>query len=154
MTENIPLIKYIYTALMAMIPVVELRGAIPYGISQGCETLPTYICAVLGNLFPVPFIVVYVRKIFALLRTKIPFTDRLITWLEKRGEGRGEIVRRWRFLGIVILVAIPFPGTGAWTGALVAALLDVRLKHALPAAFLGLLIAGAIVLLPSVHLLG
>ncbi len=149
-----PLIKYICTVFMAMVPVVELRGAIPYGISAGIEPWLAFGLAVFGNILPAPLLIIYIRKIFSFLRTRIPLTDRFISWLEKRGAEKGELVKRYRFLGIVILVAIPLPGTGAWTGALVSALLDVRMKRSLPAILLGVIIAGLIVLLPAAHLFG
>lgn len=134
-----------FTFFTAMIPVVELRGAIPFGIGLGLPPLYAYIAAVLGNLVPAPFIILLIRKIFALLR-RVQSFDSLITRLEKKAEKKGEIIQKYRALGLIILVAIPLPGTGAWTGALAAAFLNIRLCHALPEILLGLMIAGGIVL--------
>ena len=115
----------------AMVPVLELRGAIPVGVATGLSPLAACAIAVLGNMVPVPFILLLIRRIF--------------DWLERRAHLKGRVVRKYRLPGLIILVAIPLPGTGAWTGALVAALLDIRMRHAVPAIFLGVAIAGAIV---------
>lgn len=137
--------RYLLTFLVSMLPIVELRGAIPIGVGAGLDTLPTMITAVFGNMVPVPFIIIFIRKIFAWLRVKSARLGRLVSRLESRAEGKWEKVHRYQLLGLMILVAIPLPGTGAWTGALVAALMDIRLKNALPAIFLGVVIAGILV---------
>lgn len=129
----------------AMVPVLELRGAIPVGIAAGLPPMVACVTAILGNLMPVPFIMLLIRKIFDWLRDTRFFGPK-IEWLEKRAHLKGRLVRKYRLPGLVILVGIPLPGTGAWTGALVAALLDIRLRHAIPAIFLGLIIAAVITL--------
>lgn len=129
----------------AMVPVLELRGAIPVGIAAGLPPLTACALAVLGNLVPVPFIMLLIRRVFDWLRDSAVFGPKIV-WLERRAHLKGRVVRKYRLLGLVILVGIPLPGTGAWTGALVAALLDIRLRHAVPAIFVGLLIAAAITL--------
>ena len=128
----------------AMVPVLELRGAIPLGVAAGLPPLTACAAAILGNIVPVPFIMLLVRRVFRWLR-KTAFLGPKIDWLERRAHLKGRMVRKYRLPGLIILVAIPLPGTGAWTGALVAALLDIRMRHALPAIFLGVVIAGAIV---------
>lgn len=133
------------TFFMAMVPVVELRGAIPYGVIAGLSVPAAFIIAVIGNLVPIPFLVVFTRKVFEWLRTKSQSLDRFVSRLEAKAEKNKEVVERYEFWGLVILVAIPLPGTGAWTGALVAAMMDMRLKRAMPAIILGVLIAGVIV---------
>ena len=135
--------KLLLTFGTAMVPVIELRGAIPAGVAAGLPPVAAYITAVLGNLVPVPFIMLLIRKIFALLR-RVPVLNEKIDWLEKRAHLKGRVVRKYRLPGLIILVGIPLPGTGAWTGALVAALLDIRLRDAVPAILLGLIIAGGI----------
>ena len=127
----------------AMVPVLELRGAIPVGVAAGLPPAVACVVAILGNLVPVPLIMLLVRRVFDWLRHTAFFGPK-IEWLEKRAHLKGRIVRKYRLPGLVILVGIPLPGTGAWTGALVAALLDIRMRHALPAILLGLIIAGAI----------
>ena len=136
----------------AMIPVVELRGAIPLGISMGLPPLMVYVLAVLGNLLPVPFIILLVRRVFDWLR-KGRFWGPKITAMERRAHLKGRMVRKYRLPGLVILVAVPLPGTGAWTGAPVAALFDIRLRSAMPAILLGVLLAGGIMLAVSCGLL-
>lgn len=133
------------TFLMAMVPVVELRGAIPYGVIAGLSVPEAFILAVLGNLAPIPFLVVFTRKVFEWLRTKSEWLDGIVKRLERKADKNKEIVQRYEFFGLMILVAIPLPGTGAWTGALVAAMLDMRLKRAMPAIIVGVLVAGIIV---------
>ncbi len=133
------------TFLMAMVPVVELRGAIPYGVVAGLSVHTAFILAVLGNLLPIPFLVVFTRKVFEWLRTKNEGLDRMVCRLEAKADKNKALVERSEFLGLMLLVAIPLPGTGAWTGALVAAMLDMRLKRAMPAIIVGVLVAGVIV---------
>lgn len=131
------------TFFISMVPVIELRGAIPVGIAAGLPPAVAYIVSVLGNLVPVPFILLLIRRIFDWLRhTKT--LGPIIEKLEHRAHLKGRVVRKYRVLGLIILVGIPLPGTGAWTGALVAALLDIRLRSAIPAILVGLLIAGAL----------
>ena len=138
-----------------MIPVVELRGAIPVGVAAGLPPAVACAVAILGSLLPVPFIMLLARWVFNWLRDSRLFGSKIV-WLERRAHLKGRIVRRYRLPGLVVLVAIPLPGTGAWTGALVASLLDIRLRSALPAILLGLMIAGGIttaVTLGLIHLL-
>ena len=138
--------KCIMTMAIAAVPVVELRGAIPAGIAAGLDPWLACGAAILGNLLPVPFIILLVRQVFDLLR-KHPFFAPKIDVLERRAHLKGRLVRKYRLLGLTLFVAIPLPGTGAWTGALVAAFLNIRLRNALPAITLGVLIAGGLVTL-------
>ena len=147
--------KCIMTMAIAAIPVVELRGAIPAGAAAGLDPWLACTAAVIGNLLPVPFIILLVRQVFDWL-SKRPFFAPKIDALERRAHLKGRMVRKYRLLGLVLFVAVPLPGTGAWTGALVAAFLNIRLRHALPAITLGVLVAGGIVTLMTlgvIHLL-
>ena len=135
--------KLIATFFISMVPVIELRGGLPYGIT-GLDYPLALTAAVIGNMVPVPFIIVYIRHIFTWLRKRSKWWDEKITRLEKKAHLKGRVVRKYSTIGLCILVAIPLPGTGAWTGALVAAVLDMRLKKAIPAIFLGVCIAAAI----------
>lgn len=128
----------------AMVPVLELRGAIPLGVAAGLHPLAAMGAAILGNLVPVPFILLLVRRVFRWLRN-FPRLGEWISKLERRAHLKGRTVQKYRTLGLVLLVAVPLPGTGAWTGALVADVLDIRMRTALPAIILGVLIAGAVV---------
>ena len=123
---------------LAMIPVFELRGAIPVGVAAGLPFWMVFLTALLGNLLPVPFLILFTRRVFEWLRTKSAL-------LERKAAAKEELLKKYELLGLCILVAIPLPGTGAWTGSLVAAVFDIRLKHAFPAIALGVLIAGIIV---------
>ena len=133
----------ILTFAAAMVPVLELRGAIPLGAAAGLPLGEAAAIAVAGNLVPVPFIILLGRRVANWLRGTRFFGPK-IAWLERRAHLKGRLVRKYRLLGLAILVGIPLPGTGAWTGALVASVLDIRLRHALPAIFAGLVVAAGI----------
>ena len=138
------LAKCAMTLLIAMMPILELRGAIPYGLARGLPFWPVFGLSLVGNLIPAPFIILFIRRIFLFLRrsTRLgPTIDRL----ERKAHVKGRIMNKYKTLGLFILVAIPLPGTGAWTGALVAGVLDIRMRNALPAISLGVLAAGLIV---------
>lgn len=137
--------KLLATFFVSMVPVIELRGAIPIGISYGLPYWSVVAVSVIGNLVPVPFIILFIRKIFELMRKWSKKLDALVTKLEKRAESKSDVVLKYAFWGLFVLVAIPLPGTGAWTGALVAAMLDMRLRRAFPAIALGVIGAAAIV---------
>lgn len=134
----------VMTFFVSMVPVLELRGAIPIGVAGGLRPLAAMFLAILGNLVPVPFLILFTRQIFHWLKSKGRIRH-LVEKLEHRAAAKSRIVEQYAWWGLCILVAIPLPGTGAWTGALVAALLDLRLKRAMPAIALGVAIAAVIV---------
>ena len=129
-----PLGETLLTMLISMLPVVELRGGLPAGVAMG---LP----------IPVAFIILFVRPLFQWVRIHIPKLEGFISHLEARAEAKSADVLRYQTWGLLIFVAIPLPGTGAWTGALIAAVLNMRLKRAVPVIFLGVVIAGCIITL-------
>lgn len=137
--------KMIITFFISMVPVIELRGAIPIGVSYGLDYWVVVLLSIIGNLLPVPFIILFVRKVFEMIRKWNKKLDSLVSKLEKRAQSKSDVVQKFAFWGLFVLVAIPLPGTGAWTGALVAAMLDMRLKRAFPAIALGVIAAAAIV---------
>ena len=137
--------KFCFTVLVSMIPVVELRGGIPFGVSLGLSVPAAYLAAVIGNLLPIPFIIVYIRRVFRWLRKSLPRLDRMVDALERKAHLKGRIITRYKYLGLTLFVAIPLPGTGAWTGALAAAFLDMPLRRAMPAVILGVLTAGVVI---------
>ncbi len=141
--------KYLITFLISMVPVIELRGAIPIALAKDIEPWVAFMLAVFGNMLPIPFILVFIRSIFNWMK-KYDRLGRIVTKLETRAESKSESVRKYELVGLCILVAIPLPGTGAWTGALVAALMKMRIRRALPTIFVGVVIAGVIVTLVSV----
>ena len=142
MTDS--MVAVLQTMVIAMAPVVELRGAIPVGIALGLPFPVVFAAAYVGNMLPVPFIILFIRRIFAFLR-KSRHLGPLIERLERKAHLNGRKVNKYKTLGLFIFVAIPLPGTGAWAGALVAAFLDIRLRNALPAIACGVLVAGILV---------
>ncbi len=134
--------EFTLTVLFSMIPVVELRGGIPFGVTLGLPVWAAFIAAVIGNLIPVPFIIVYIRRIFQWMRQRIPRLNRMVDALERKAHLKGQKVTKYKYLGLAVFVAIPLPGTGAWTGALAAAFLDMPLRRALPSIIAGVLTAG------------
>lgn len=133
------------TLFVSMVPIIELRGAIPIGVGMGLNYWVVILISIIGNLIPVPFIIIFIRKIFAWLRTKSKHLNSLVSRLEARADKKSDVIQKYAFWGLFILVAIPLPGTGAWTGALVAALLEMPLKKAFPAILLGVVGAAIIV---------
>ena len=138
--------KCLFTMLVSMLPIIELRGGLPFGVALGLPYYLAFPAAVIGNLIPAPFIIVYIRRIFELMRKYLPSLNGLVDKLEKKAHLKGKKVQKYQYLGLWIFVAIPLPGTGAWTGALAAAFLGMRLKKAMPAEVLGVLTAGGIML--------
>lgn len=139
--EKIP--KELIVFIISLFPILELRGGMIAAKLLQMDFLPAIIICYIGNILPIPFILLFIRKIFDFLRDKKGFS-KLIRKLEERSLRRSEKVKRWRDLGLVIFVAIPLPGTGGWTGALIAALLEMKIKKALPLIVLGIFIAGVI----------
>lgn len=138
------------TFIVSMLPIVELRLAIPVGVSMGLPVWQAALISIVGNMLPAPFIIAFIRVVMDWLRGRAEWMRRFIAWLEKKGTGpKAERVRRYEFWGLLLLVAIPLPGTGAWTGALIAALLDIRMRRALPPILIGVVIAALIVSLAT-----
>lgn len=134
------------TLVTAMMPILEIRGAIPVGVASGLDPWLAFAVGFFGNMLPIPILILLARKIIEWLK-KHNMLVKLTAWLENKGSKGAQKVQKYSFWGLFILVAIPLPGTGAWTGALVASLLDMRLKRALPAIAMGVAVAGLIVLL-------
>lgn len=137
--------EFCYTLAFSMLPIVELRGGIPLGVGMGLPLPLAVIAAVIGNMLPVPFIILFTRRVYLWLQAHIPPLRGLLEKLERRVESKKDLVLRYQFWGLLLLVAVPLPGTGAWTGAMVAAVMDLRLKRAVPAILGGVLLAAAIV---------
>lgn len=140
-----PLGNIVMTFIVSMVPVIELRGAIPLGVLNGLDVEIAMLVSILGNLVPVPFIIIFIRKIFKWMQSKNETLEKVVHKMEEKADKKKDQVLKYEFWGLMILVAIPLPGTGAWTGALVAAMLDMQLKRAFPAIALGVLFAGVIV---------
>ena len=142
-------LRYLSVFGMAMLPVLELRGSVPWGVAQNLNYALVLIISILGNMLPVPFIILFIRKIFEWMKQKSTRLASIAEKLEARAHSKGNMLVKYEMLGLFILVAIPLPGTGAWTGALVASFFDLRMKNALPAIFLGVVTAGLIMTLVS-----
>ena len=134
--------KYLATLIISMIPVIELRGAIPIGVGLGLSHAEAMGISIIGNMLPVPFIILFIRPIFRWMTRKSGKLARLAEKLETKAEGKWDKIHRYQFFALTIFVAIPLPGTGAWSGALIAAVMNMRLRNALPSILLGVLIAG------------
>ena len=133
------------TLLISMVPVLELRAASPAGVIAGLDIPVVVAAAIIGNLIPIPFIIVFIRKIFKWMQTKSEKLAALVKRLEDKADRKKDKVLKYEFWGLMFFVAIPLPGTGAWTGALIAAMLDMQLKRAFPAIAAGVVIAAVIV---------
>lgn len=137
--------KSIITLLVSMVPIIELRGAIPIATGMGLSPWIAIPIAIVGNLLPVPFIIIFIKRIFAWMRKVSPKLNGIVDKMEAKAEKNKEKVLKYAFWGLVLFVAIPLPGTGAWTGSLVAAMLDMPLKKAFPSIIIGVLGAGVII---------
>jgi len=137
-------VKYLCVLGMSMLPIVELRGSVPFGVGMDLPLIPVLIVSIIGNMIPVPFIILFIRKIFEWMKKKSQKLGSIAEKLEARAAKKGDILVKYEMLGLFVLVAIPLPGTGAWTGALVAAMFNLRLKNALPAIIIGVVAAGFI----------
>ena len=140
--------NYLWVFFLSMVPVLELRAAIPIGATLGLEWVANYLICVIGTMIPVPIILLFVRHVLEWMK-KIPRLDKIALWVENKAQKNTPKVQKYASLGLLIFVALPLPGTGAWTGALVAAMLDMRMKYAIPSIFCGVLIAGLIMSLAS-----
>lgn len=137
--------KIIMTFFISMVPIIELRGTIPIALANGLNFWVTLIVAIIGNLVPVPFIIIFINKIFGWMRLKSDKLSTMINNIEDKARRKSDVVNKYAFWGLVILVAIPLPGTGAWTGALIAAMLQMKFKNAFFAIAIGVISAGLIV---------
>lgn len=134
----------------SMIPIIELRGAIPMGALLGLPWWQSYLLAVLGNMIPIPFILLMIRAVIAwMAKSKIKFFNKIADFLLKRVEKRRDKIEKYSFWGVCLFVAVPLPVTGAWTGSLVAAMIDMKFWKALLSCLLGVMIAGVIMTLIS-----
>ncbi|WP_035293233.1 small multi-drug export protein [Clostridium sp. KNHs214] len=140
--------KYAIVFFMSMVPIVELRGAIPYSQLYQLPLLQSYIIAIIGNMLPVPFIYLFARKVLVWGADK-PFIGNFFTWCLAKGEKAGKKLKetagnKGLFIGLLLFVGVPLPGTGAWTGTLAASFLDMDFKTSIVAVMAGVLLAGII----------
>ena len=149
--------KYFWVFLVSMVPLVELRGAIPIGTSMGLPLLQVYIVSVIGNMLPVPLIYFFARKVLEWGKDK-PLIGKFFSFCLEKGEKGGEKLQakagRGLFVALLLFVGIPVPGTGAWTGTLAASILDMDFKSSVTAVMLGVLLAGIIMWIVSAGTFG
>lgn len=139
--------EYLIVFLVSMVPLIELRGAIPYAVGFGVPLLPAYIIAIIGNMLPVPFIYLFARRVLEWGADK-PVIGKFFTFCLEKGEKGGKKLQakagRGLFVALLLFVGIPLPGTGAWTGTLAASILDMDFKSSVLAVMLGVILAGLI----------
>ena len=149
--------KYLIVFLISMVPLIELRGAIPYAVGFGLPILPSLGVALLGNMVPVPFIFFFARKVLEWGKDK-KFIGKFFTWCLERGEKGGRKLEAKAgaglYVALLLFVGIPVPGTGAWVGTLAASILNMNFKKSVLFIFLGLLLAATIMLLASLGVFG
>ena len=135
--------------IISMLPISELRGGIPLALSQGMSPIQAYLLSVLGNTIPVfPLLVGF--KSLIKIATRYKFFKKILGIIQKKVQKRQKIVQRYGIGGLIVLVAIPLPITGAWTGSLVSTILSIPIKYSFPAIFIGVCIAGFIVLFATI----
>ena len=145
--------KVIGIFLISLLPVIELRGSIPVGYYQGLPWYTNMITSIIGNLLPVPFILLFVVKVFEFMKKRNIMVG-FIEKIEKRAMSRSDSIANKEFIGLMLFVAIPLPGTGAWTGALIAALLQFNRKKSFMYICIGVLIAASLVTLGVYGVMG
>jgi uncharacterized membrane protein len=144
--------KYLWIFFISMVPLVELRGAIPVSQVMQLPIIPSFIVCIIGNMIPVPIIYLFARKVLIWGADK-PVIGKFFTWCLEKGEKGGKKLQakagRGLFVALTLFVGIPVPGTGAWTGTLAASILDMDFKSTVAAAMLGVLLAGVIMMIVS-----
>ena len=134
----------------SLLPIIELRGAIPLGAGFGLPFWQTYLISVIGNILPVPFILLFIKGILTWMsKCRVKAFNKVAGWLFRKAEKNRGKVEKYASLGLVLFVAIPLPGTGAWTGSLVAAIMDMKFWRAFLSALIGVLVAGVVMTLIS-----
>ena len=149
--------KYLIIFLVSMVPLIELRGAVPIAVGMKLPLLPSYIVCILGNMLPVPFIFFFARKVLEWGADK-PVIGKFFTFCLEKGHKGGQKLQekagRGLFVALLLFVGIPLPGTGAWTGPLAASLLDMDFKSSVIAVMCGVVLAGVIMGLLSMGVFG
>ncbi len=150
-------LKYLIVFLISMVPIVELRGAIPVAIGMGLDPVVSYIICIIGNILPVPIIYLFARKVLLWGKNK-KYIGKFFTFCIEKGEKGGKKLQakagKGLFIALMLFVGIPLPGTGAWTGTLAASFLDMGFKKSIIAVIFGVIIAGIIMGLASMGVFG
>ena len=144
------LLKYLIVFGVSMVPLIELRGAVPIGTGMDLPWLPTLIISIIGNCLPIPIILLFVKAVLKWMRgCSIKFFSKVSNWVYQKAEKNRPKIEKYAIFGLYVFVAIPLPGTGAWTGALVAALFDMPKWKAIVSICLGVISAGIIMTVGS-----
>lgn len=150
------LTKYLIAFFISMVPLVELRAAVPYALAMGLPVLPSYVVCIVGNMLPVPFIFFFARKVLVWGADK-PVIGKFFNFCLKKGEAGGEKLQQKAggglYIALLLFVGIPLPGTGAWTGTLAASILDMDFKKSVLAVMGGVILAGIIMGIASAGVL-
>ena len=134
--------REILVFIISLMPILELRGGLLAAALLGLDPLPSYIITIVGTILPVPFILLLITKILAWMRnSKVKLFNKIANWLDEKVEKHKGQIEKYGYWGVVLFVGIPLPGTGGWTGALIAALMGIKMKKSVPAIFLGLIMA-------------
>ena len=142
---------YLYVFLLSLLPFLELRGSIPYGIYMGLDPVAVFIISVIGNMIPVPIILLFLEDLEKFLRRYSKLSVIMDKIFQRTYNKAKPSVRKWEYFALILFVAIPLPGTGAWTGSLIAYLFKFHIKKSLVAIFVGVLIAGILVTILSFY---
>lgn len=140
--------EYAAVFFISMLPIVELRGSIIFAAAKDMPYIWAYVLAVFGNMLPIPFVILFLRPVLNWLKTTRHLSS-MANWIQERSLKKAGKIVKYEMLGLFIFVAIPLPGTGAWTGAIIASILNMRISRALPPIFLGVLTAGFVMLAGS-----
>ena len=142
--------REILVFIISLMPILELRGGLLAAALLGLEPLPSYIISIVGNVIPVPFILLLITKILAWMRnSKFKFFNKIANWLDEKVEKHKGQIEKFGYLGVVLFVGIPLPGTGAWTGSLIASVLNMDKKKTFAAVMVGIVMASIIMMILS-----
>ena len=147
--------KELIVFIISLLPLLELRGGLIAASLLGVKPLTGYIVSIIGNVIPVPFILLFINKILEWMRnSKVKFFNKIASWLDKKAIKHKNKIEKYGYLGLVLFVGIPLPGTGAWTGCLAASVLEMNRKKSFFAVMLGVLMASIIMMVISYGILG
>ncbi len=142
--------KEILVFIISLMPILELRGGILAAALLGLEPLPGYVISIIGNVIPVPFILLLITKVLAWMKnSKVNFFNKIANWLDEKVEKNKGQIEKFGYWGLLIFVGIPLPGTGAWTGALIASVLNMEKKKTFATIMLGIIMASIIMMILS-----